>query len=303
MRLEQLQYLVAVAEAGSISVAAERLHITQPSLSQAISSLERELGIRLFTRSRGGTRLSEAGGPVLQKAREVLWKVDELVDEANRRASTLMGHLTVAVIPSLALTLLPPVLASFKRRFPHVHLSLKEVGSFTIREMLSDGRADLGLVAVPTGHEEDFLQDSVRFERLFLGEILACVSPSLAASLHNPTSFKELSTYPLVVFNEGYSLYHYVVETMKSYGDPNILFTSDNTEVTKKIVSEGVAVGFLTNLGLKADPYVSSGAVVPLHISDYPFSISFGWLKRANTRLSPAGVEFVRTVKEASSQL
>jgi len=302
MRTEQFHYLIEVARCGSITVAAKKLHISQPTLSQALNILEEELGVKLLDRSRQGTVTTPVGEKIVNKAKEILDKLEELIEVANTQASSLTGSLSVAIIPSIALALLPKALVDFKNKYPQVRLILREEGSFRVQELVKEGEADLGIIAIPSNFEPQLKKNFLIFERLFVGEILACVGKTSPLRSRNSISFKEIINYPIVIYNQEYSMYKFITELLNNFGSPNVLFTSDNTEVTKRIVSEGLAIGFLTNLALMSDPYVQNGEVIPLHINDYFFNISFGWI-RSEQHFPLAAKEFIKSLAESKSQL
>lgn len=99
MRLEQLYHLVEVAKYNSISIAAERIYITQPAVSASISKLEDELGVLLFKRTTKGAYPTDIGQTIIEAAEEILQKVDFIKELAN--TSALAGNVTIATIPSM----------------------------------------------------------------------------------------------------------------------------------------------------------------------------------------------------------
>src|SRR5437667_11664762 len=117
MELHQLRYFCAVAETGSFSRAAERSHISQPSLSQQILKLEDELGTRLFDRLGRSVRLTELGKTFLPRARAVLRELEAAKGDVLEGKEFLGGRVTVGVIPTVAPYFLPPRLTTFTRKF------------------------------------------------------------------------------------------------------------------------------------------------------------------------------------------
>src|SRR5688572_5549245 len=105
--LRQLQYAVAVGDTLSFRRAAERCHVSQPSLSAQLAQLEDLLGVRLFERDRRGVLPTPAGKLVLERARRLLGEADDLLDAATRAADPLAGTLRIGVIPTIAPYLLP----------------------------------------------------------------------------------------------------------------------------------------------------------------------------------------------------
>src|SRR4029077_12262085 len=126
MEVHQLEYFVAVAEEGSFTKAAERLLVAQPSLSQGIKKLEREVGQPLFDRLPRGVALTEAGQRLLEHARLVLREIGDARERIREIGAQVTGSLAIGAIPTIAPFLLPSVVQDFRRRWPEVNLSLVE---------------------------------------------------------------------------------------------------------------------------------------------------------------------------------
>jgi LysR family hydrogen peroxide-inducible transcriptional activator len=148
MELTQLRYVLAVAEAGNFTRAATRLDIAQPSISQQISKLERELGQKLFHRIGHKAVLTEAGTAFLDRARKILFEVEDVVKELRDHPS-LERHITVGAIPTLAPFVLPKLLERAKTRFPNLQVNIREDFKVTLIRDIQNGELDLALVASP----------------------------------------------------------------------------------------------------------------------------------------------------------
>lgn len=128
MNIEQLEYIIKVAEMRSISTASESLHISQAGISMAITSLEKELGVNIFKRSRLGTLPTEEGKEIIQKAYEVMSKLEEIRDKAQLHTETMEKELRLSSTQGLFLTILPKSLALFKKKYPNVNIVIEEKG-------------------------------------------------------------------------------------------------------------------------------------------------------------------------------
>ncbi|AWI80412.1 MAG: LysR family transcriptional regulator [Betaproteobacteria bacterium HGW-Betaproteobacteria-13] len=154
MELRHLRYFVAVAEELSFTRAAERLHIGQPPLSMQIRDLEAELGVLLFERTRRKVMLTQAGARFLVRARSILSAAVEASEEMRRVASGEAGELRIGFTSSLPYTnTLPDVLYAYRRRYPGVHLQLREMFSAEQFDAIARGSLDIGLVrtGAPSG--------------------------------------------------------------------------------------------------------------------------------------------------------
>jgi DNA-binding transcriptional LysR family regulator len=198
LELRQLRYFVAVAEELHFGRAAQRLHMTQPPLSQAILALEDLLGAALFSRNRRGVGLTPAGGALLPQARRLLDQAGQLPELARRAAAGESGRITLAFVSSADYSVLPPFLRAYRAAFPDVQIGLQEATSdLQLAELLA-GRVDAGLLIPP-------LPDKARAELDYLPVlseplILAAPAglPALAGS--GPVELATLPPLPLIIF-------------------------------------------------------------------------------------------------------
>ncbi|KDN80921.1 LysR family transcriptional regulator [Kitasatospora cheerisanensis KCTC 2395] len=156
VQLQQLTYFVAVADARHFTRAAELTHVSQPSLSQQIRSLEKELGAELFHRSRSGTSLTDAGQALLPLARRILADAESARRAVAETVQLRRGRVRFGAPPSLCASLVPEVLRAYRARHPGVDLRLTEGGSRDLVRDLEAGELDLALViaapsAAPAG--------------------------------------------------------------------------------------------------------------------------------------------------------
>ncbi len=146
MELLHLRDFVAVAEELHFRRAAERLHVSQPPLSQQIRALERELGVELFSRNRRRVELTAPGRALLGRAREILAAVDDAVETTRRVARGEAGELAVGFVGSAMYGALPDVLREFRAMRPGVALRLRELPTGAALDALAEGRIDVGVV-------------------------------------------------------------------------------------------------------------------------------------------------------------
>jgi DNA-binding transcriptional LysR family regulator len=150
MNLRQLEYFVAIAEQGSLTHAAERLLVSQPSLSQQIRTLEAELGGALLERLPRGVRLTAAGQELLGEARATLAHAERARRTVRQALELEVGQLEVAVTSSAALGTLPAVLRDWQSRHPSLEVSLLEFAHRRgLEEAARDGAGDLAVGAQP----------------------------------------------------------------------------------------------------------------------------------------------------------
>ncbi|RJX38702.1 LysR family transcriptional regulator [Paenibacillus pinisoli] len=266
MRIEQLQYIVEIASTGSFSIAAEKLHVSQPNISQSVAALEQEVGVQLFHRTRGGTVPTEAGEAVIAKARHILAKLHELKATANEHTEVLRGKLVIGAISGICTSFLPRTLSAFAIRHPYVELEILEEHSGGIEEKLLENRLDLGLMGI-TG---EYANKHLRAERFLSCEIMACVGVQTPLAARKSISFADILHYPLV------GVSGHMKELLLSYGTPKQLFHSKGTEAAKYVTAEGVAISFSMDISLRNDPHVAMGKIVPIPIEEKP-SVHLYW--------------------------
>lgn len=148
MELDQLRYVVAIAEAGNFTKASDRLKIAQPSLSQQIMKLEREIGHRLFHRLGRKAVLTEAGLVFLERARKILFEVENATKELSDHPG-LERRITVGAIPTVAPYLLPPLIERCKELYPNLQIDVREIFGTDIVRAVLEGDVDFAIATLP----------------------------------------------------------------------------------------------------------------------------------------------------------
>ncbi|UUZ50181.1 LysR family transcriptional regulator [Massilia sp. B-10] len=188
MELRHLRYFIAVAEELHFTRAAERLHIGQPPLSQAIQALEADIGAQLFERTKRSVRLTGAGQLFLADARRILALADEATDTARRAQRGEAGELRIGFTFSTPLTpLFATVINRYRQQYPAVSLKLHEMATLPQLEALAQRSLDLGFVRPPeTPPGPGIALDALREDQL------VAVLRRLAAGARQPVSIREL---------------------------------------------------------------------------------------------------------------
>ncbi|MEV6254479.1 LysR substrate-binding domain-containing protein [Nocardia sp. NPDC051929] len=150
MELQQMRYVIAVAETNSFTRAAERCLVVQSALSHQIARLERELGARLFERTSRRVRLTPAGAAFLPAARQCLDAAERAAAEVAAAVGEVRGRLAVGLIPTVAAVDIPEALRDFRRRHPHVRISLRVGASEELVEKVEQGAIDVAFLGLPT---------------------------------------------------------------------------------------------------------------------------------------------------------
>ena len=206
MTIIQLEYLLAVANCGSFSVAAEHCFVTQPSLSMQVKSLEEELGVMLLDRSKKPVIPTEAGEVVLEKAREALRAYNCIKESVADLKGETSGKLRLGVIPTIAPYLLHKFIPAFVRDYPKVELEISELITSDIVEALKRDRIDAALVASgPCG-------EGILEQELFSDRFFAYVSPENPLYERQNVRIEEIDLKDLVILSPGNCMRDQIIE-------------------------------------------------------------------------------------------
>ncbi len=147
--LPQLKTFVTVVDQGGFTAAARRLGLSQPAISRAVTTLEKELGLPLLNRGRDGLSLTTAGTTALTHAREALRHMTLMHSEVASLAGDVTGTLSIASLPTVTATVIAPQLREFAERHPAVEIRLLEGSEEEVRDWLDQGAAEAGVVSLP----------------------------------------------------------------------------------------------------------------------------------------------------------
>ncbi|MFY0992471.1 LysR family transcriptional regulator [Halomonas sp. C05BenzN] len=190
--IRQLKAFIEVAASGSFIEASEKLHLSQPALSLSIKKLEGVVGGALFNRSRKGIQLTPEGKRFLPVARRLVGDWDTALDDVSRLFSKQVGRVSVAALPTLAAGFLPAVLADFKRQYPNLEISVHDLLASQIDELVSEGRADIGLSVRPRNRE------AMHFEPLIEDHFVAVCPTGHPLLQQEEVSWHDLLGYPII---------------------------------------------------------------------------------------------------------
>jgi DNA-binding transcriptional LysR family regulator len=261
MQLQQLAYFVAVAETRHFTRAAERAHVAQPSLSQQIRALERELGAALFSRARGNIALTAAGETLLPLARRILADVDTARQEIQELVQLRRGRVRLGATPSLSTGLLPGVLRDFHRAYPGIQLLVEEGGSRDLTRTLATGELDLALVILPAQQEPALTTTPLLREDLVVAS--AATDPAPAGARMRVTDLRDR---PLVMFRRGYDLREFTVGACQAAGfEPTFAIEGGEMDAVLGFVEAGLGIAVVPSMvvagrgSLRTTPFTSPG--------------------------------------------
>lgn len=237
MDLATLNAFIAIAELGSFSEAAERLHVTQPAVSKRIASLEQQLSVRLFDRLGREVSLTEAGRALLPRAYQILNVLDDTRRALTNLNGEICGRLTLATSHHIGLHRLPPLLRAFTRAHPQVALDIQFLDSEVAYEEVLHGRAELAVITLAPETREPVHAVAVWDDPL---DFVAAPEHPLARN--QAITLADVAHHP-AVFPGGNTFTHHIVRRLfEAQGlTPNIAMSTNYLETIKMMVSIGLA--------------------------------------------------------------
>ena len=275
MNIDRLNYLYEVSKTNSISIAAENLHVTQSTISQAITSVENELGVTLFIRSRRGTFLTFEGKKLMVTVKELLNKAQELMDQALQFHDELSGNIRIAAIPGLMKILLR-VFARFKKEHPNVELSITEKNSMDILNDVRNHQLDIGLINFHENLLPQFID--IQSEIIYNSQVRLCVSKNSHLALKETVSPEDLKHETIVLYNEEFIL-SFSKNLMKDI-PLKLLFVTDNVDAIRAALNEEIAVTIATDSSIQDEITILNGQIVAIPFVNIPNShVPFGLIR------------------------
>jgi DNA-binding transcriptional LysR family regulator len=248
MELRQLQYAVQIAQERNFSRAAEKLHIAQPSLSQQLSKMEKELGVLLFHRNTNAVEPTHAGERFVEKARRILDLVEQLRIEMEDISQMRKGKLVVGSLPITGSHILPLVLPEFQHRYPEIEIVLTEETTSRLEQLTAHGQTDLSVLSLPLS------EPSLHGEVLLEEEIFLAVPPAHALSRElgehgEEVPLERFKDEPFIVLKRGQGFRQISLDLCRQAGfTPNIVFESSNIETAQSLVAAGMGVAFIPEM-------------------------------------------------------
>lgn len=286
MDTQQLDAFVAVAETGSFSIAAERIHLTQPAVSKRVAQLEQQLNCRLFDRIARHTTLTESGKALLPRARAILQSVTDAEQVIHDLSGKITGQLRIAVSHHIGLHRVPDLLRRYSITYPEVVLEMDFMDSEIAYQEVRQGNFDIAVVTLAPEPQERVESCAVWDDPLVL----------VAASDHpltkNPSlTAAELCQYPAIL--PGLSTY--TGRIIKQFFDRegsalNISMATNYLETIKIMVSVGFGWSMLP--ATMVDDSLS-----PLACADLALNRQLGYIHHRERTLSNAAQQFVTLLK------
>lgn len=290
MELHQLKYFVAVAETGGFSKAARICYVAQPSLSQQIMKLERELGQKLFERLGRGTVLTEAGRALLPRARLILKEAGDIKAGITEDLGSGMGQLTAGLIPTIAPYILPGTLKRFYESFPRAQINVYENLTERLIKSLVALEIEMAVMSLPI---EDKL---IRTEVLFEDPLVIALSPGHELARSERVCIEDLRDIPFIALDEEHCLGEQINNfCYERQINPEVVCRTWNLSTIQHCVSFGSGVSLVPKMLVMTD--VSNRCVYrPIEGQSPKRTVVAAWHR--DRKLSKLAREFISIVKE-----
>src|SRR5512137_1694177 len=290
--LRQLQYAAAVSELRSFRRAAERCHVSQPSLSAQVIQLEEQLGVRLFERGSRKVLVTSAGEAVLVRLRRLLLEADDLAESVRQLGDPLAGTLRLGVIPTVSPYLLPEVVPELRARHPGLSAVWVEDKTENLVEALREGRLDGALLALeaPLGEVES----EVVCEDPF---VLAAPPGHPLVRDSAPATAQELRGTGFLLLDDGHCFRDQALAYCSAARGRELDFRATSLATLAQMVAGGAGVTLLPRIALPVENRRSELVVRRLASPEPHRTLALVW--RPRSPLGPALRRLAATVREA----
>lgn len=240
MELHQLRYLLAVADTRSFTAAAERCHVTQPTLSHQIRKLEDEVGEPLLQRRKKGAFLTPLGEHVYRHAQEIFRNVEAVQEAVAAFSREVRGSLKIGVIPTIAPYLLPGLFRRSQKRHPSIHFQITEAPTEQLLAAINQGTMDLALLSSP------LTNDQVLIQELFDDEFLLALPARHKLARSRSISLHRLRELPMILMNDAHCLRGQTLSFCQQAGFvPKVFIQSSQLDTVLAMVETGQGVSLV----------------------------------------------------------
>lgn len=299
MDIKQLKALVTVAEVGSVTRAAELLHLVQPAVTRQIRTLERELGTALFERTRQGMQLTDAGTTLVERARRALNELERARAEIQPTPGVVTGIVTVGLLESASDLLAEPLVSALARDHPGIELRLLTAYSGHLQQWLDDGDLDLtllyNLASTPSLNAEPLVRE----------KLWVVAPPSVGLRAEQPVPFREAAAQPMVMPAVGHGLRTLIgAAAVHAEVEMKVTVQTNSMHVQKQLVRAGHGWTILPGVGIAEDVTKGFLSAAPLCEPDTWRSIVLGTSRAGRMPAAAAVVakELTRQIRAAVHQ-
>lgn len=304
LSIQEIQYVLAVEETGSITKAARKLFISQPALSQAVMKIEADIGVPLFTRDKKKMSLTEEGRLFVKSGAKIVEYVDLIESEIQKRARLTQDQLRVGIPYYLGSRIMPSALKAYRQEYPETPVFLLEKSSGQLEEELLRQTIDLAVLPLP------FQSSKIEHELLFEGPmcLLMPAKPSLLCHCQGTPrriDLTKLVDVPFLSTNAQIgqrSALIFDLMMRRAKITPKTLFVSKNFSTVKQMVACGMGVALVPSAYVSEEELSRLGLVrvLPLESQSYQWSVAVAY--QSACPLSVPAKRFIRVLKDFFQQ-
>ena len=249
MEIQQIRYVLALAREKSFLGAAKQMHVTQPTLSQQVQKLEKELGVPLFERTPRGVLLTPAGERFLPRAAAIITAVAQGFEEVRENEGEIRGTVRLSAIPTLGPYLLPGIVKEARLKAPGLMLHLYEETTENLLASLKSTRIDLGLLSLPI-KEPGLVTRSFGRERFVLA-----VASAHPLARKSKVTMKDLRQEKLLVLQEGHCFGDQSLEyCRRSREDAQVIFEGGSLTSVMRLAAAGEGITLVPQMAVHEGP-------------------------------------------------
>lgn len=292
MDLNVMRYVLAVAQQGKFSLAAQVCHVGQPALSQQIARLEAELGVTLFHRSSKGATLTEAGTEFVRRAQKIVQQADALESEMALYAGLHRGTLNIGIITSLECIDFGNMLSAFCEKYPEISINIMQGGTHRLESLLIERKIDLAFMNKPQGQ----LDRSLCFCKLGQDAYHLAVASNHPLAKKKCISLIEAKNERFIFHHPEQAAAQICLEACRRAGfEPNIVCRSGNPTTGLYMVQGGLGVALLPSEEFRSH---AVEGVTEITLADKIIKeVGIAWRADTSSSLIESAVEFVKSRK------
>ncbi len=290
MDINYIDEFIELVNVGNFQEAADRLYVSQSTLSRHIQSIENDLGVQLFNRTTRKVELNKFGKDFLKYAKQISVLKQEYTQSISRQLNLESHLLTVGVIPTMSQYHITEILAGFQEEYPDYQMKVLEEDTSQLKDSLREGNCDFAFI-----REYGPLDNEFRRYPFFTDQLVAIIplDHPLLSNIES-VSLSQLKLEPFLLLSEGSLMYSLAFDACQSCGfTPNVVFTGNHAENIIDMASHGMGIGLLTRqpVSLLDTSQVRIVDIVPQFVTQ----ISLACISEEN--LSPSAWQFLNYYK------
>ena len=287
MEIRQLRAFVAIAESGTFTAGALRVHVTQAAISMQIRQLETEIGAKVFVRAPRHVILTEAGEQLLRRARHILREHDAALDEIAELAGAERGRLRIGSASAMVLTeQLPTILKELRKQHPAAEIAVTSGTSEVLVDQILAGEVDIAFVSLPVDVR------GIKTERLSQDQLVAIASPQHKLSKQRTISAYTLAGERLILGERGGNTRRLIDQFFAQAGVTlRVAMELSRQQAIKRMVEEDMGVGIVPLQSVKEE--VEKGRLIRWWIEGAEINWELGIAQLSNGYDSPIMQKFV----------